>query len=430
MIMWDANVSYTATITDMPSPVSGRAIFRQRQTCINMVSPPVNGCGFTGPVMSFYSPAIVDGDGDGIPDDEDNCPSVVNPGQEDADGDDLGDACDSNAYAPELGSAAADDTGDEGDLLVTGGSFTDQDGNGTVAITKVSGAGTVVDNGDGSWSWSLATTDNGSGTVVLQADDGEHDPATDSFDWGAANVAPEVTVTSPVDGSVHAVGSAVSMSAGLSDDGTDDTHSCSVDWGDASSSSGSVTESNGSGTCAASHSYTASGVYTIEVTVTDDDGGSDTDSVQVVVYDPNGGYISGDGSINSPAGALVANPSAAGKAYFGFNARYWRASTPRGSLKFQFKAGNVNFQSATLTWLVVSQNGCRAQLEGTGTLQQAGSYGFMLWVNDGNCSPEPGPDKLRIKIWNASDESVVYDNGAVYPSGQPIGSGSVVIHLS
>jgi hypothetical protein len=53
----------------------------------------------------------------------------------------------------------------------------------------------------------------------------------------------------------------------------------------------------------------------------------------------------------------VANPSAAGKAYFGFNARYWRASTPRGSLKLQLKVGNVNFQSATLEWLVVSQNG-------------------------------------------------------------------------
>jgi hypothetical protein len=40
------------------------------------------------------SPVSADTDGDGIPDDEDNCPFIANPDQADSDGDGFGDACD------------------------------------------------------------------------------------------------------------------------------------------------------------------------------------------------------------------------------------------------------------------------------------------------------------------------------------------------
>ncbi len=143
------------------------------------------------------TPAITDTDGDGVPDASDNCPSVSNPGQDDADNDGLGNACDTNSYAPAVATAAADASGNEGDTLATSGAFSDADGPSTLAITKVSGAGTVDDNGDGTWSWSLATTDNGSGNVVVQASDGEHTAAIDSFNWSAANVAPTAIFNSP-----------------------------------------------------------------------------------------------------------------------------------------------------------------------------------------------------------------------------------------
>lgn len=54
----------------------------------------------------------IDGDGDGIPDSVDNCPSVHNPGQEDSDDDEIGDACDN---CP--GTANADQADGDGDEI-------------------------------------------------------------------------------------------------------------------------------------------------------------------------------------------------------------------------------------------------------------------------------------------------------------------------
>jgi hypothetical protein len=44
-------------------------------------------------LMSALGPKLADTDGDGIPDAQDNCPTVSNPNQLDSDGDGIGDAC-------------------------------------------------------------------------------------------------------------------------------------------------------------------------------------------------------------------------------------------------------------------------------------------------------------------------------------------------
>jgi hypothetical protein len=51
----------------------------------------------TGTIFSVNGQPMNDRDGDGVPDDEDNCPDVPNPDQADEDGDGLGDACDACA---------------------------------------------------------------------------------------------------------------------------------------------------------------------------------------------------------------------------------------------------------------------------------------------------------------------------------------------
>jgi hypothetical protein len=47
-------------------------------------------------VLRASTAEVGDGDGDGVPDGTDNCPDVANPNQEDADGDDVGDACEAD----------------------------------------------------------------------------------------------------------------------------------------------------------------------------------------------------------------------------------------------------------------------------------------------------------------------------------------------
>lgn len=97
-----------------------------------------------------------DRDGDGVPDETDNCPDTPNPGQEDADGDGTGDACEDATPPPPLGddpcSAAAGDAGlsGEGTIgqqladngLIVSPVTEDPDGNGAVS-------GAIKDGGEG-----------------------------------------------------------------------------------------------------------------------------------------------------------------------------------------------------------------------------------------------------------------------------------------
>lgn len=146
------------------------------------------------------------------------------------------------------------------------------------------------------------------------------------------------------------------------------------------------------------------------------------------MYDPNGGFVTGGGWINSPEGALFGS-SLTGKATFGFVSKYLPgATTPTGQTEFQFKAGNLNFHSSVYEWLVVA--GARAQYKGTGTINGAGNYGFMLTAIDGALLGGGGVDRFRIKITGVG--GVVYDNQPGAPDGDEpttvLGGGSIVIH--
>jgi hypothetical protein len=100
---------------------------------------------------------------------------------------------------------------------------------------------------------------------------------------------------------------------------------------------------------------------------------------------------------------------------------------PVGNTEFQFHAGNMNFSSTTYDWLVVSQNGVRAQYKGYGTVNGQSGYGFLLTALDQTS------DQFRIKIWNTATSAIVYDNrlGSADSSNDatPLGGGSIMIHV-
>jgi len=95
---------------------------------------------------------------------------------------------------------------------------------------------------------------------------------------------PPVVGDITVSPSVVPVNGSVSATAGFTDASPSDTHTAVWDWGDGTTSAGTVTESNGSGSVSDSHTYTAPGVYVVTLTVTDEYGQSGTrtyESVQV-----------------------------------------------------------------------------------------------------------------------------------------------------
>ena len=71
--------------------------------------------------------------------------------------------------------------------------------------------------------------------------------------------------------------------ATFTDIGTLDTHTATIDWGDETTDAGVVTEANGVGSVAASHIYEAPGIFTVTVSVQDDDGGIGTAELTLTV---------------------------------------------------------------------------------------------------------------------------------------------------
>jgi len=313
-------------------------------------------------------------------------------------------------------------TDPEGDALTYDATFGDGETVTNVPITESPFVveHTYVDDAE-SLTFSVTVNDGGDGITTI------------AKKVTVMNVAPTVSEPTVPAGPIPA-GSVITVSATFTDPGTADTHTGAIQWdvGGAFETAG-VTTTDGIVTA---RKILAPGVYSVTLMVTDDDGGVGTSAATayIVVYDPNGGFVTGGGWIISPAAACAVSTCAytgEGAATFGFVSKYKPgAATPSGNTEFEFKTGGFNFKSTFYQWLVVA--GARAQYKGEGRVNGGGDYGFLLTAIDGALQGGGSADQFRIKVWDKASGETVYDNrrSAAEDSDQatPLGGGSIVIH--
>jgi PKD repeat protein len=150
-----------------------------------------------------------------------------------------------------------------------------------------------------------ATPDNGLPAILVQGKVQDKDGGVSQYTEPVTvyNVPPAVTITSypmvPV-----AVGEPVEVGFSFFDPGTADVHQRTCDWSDLAPGP------TGTDTCARTDLTAGIHNLSLEVVVTDDDGGAGSASIDfmVVIYDPSAGFVTGGGWIDSPPDAYYPAP--------------------------------------------------------------------------------------------------------------------------
>ena len=172
--------------------------------------------------------------------------------------------------------AGADRTVNEGDEVIFSGSGP---ADATTLWDFGDGLGATGTYAPGHW-----YRDDGLFEVSLRVSDEEGRNGMDTLSVTVNNLAPTVSIdeVTPPSGFV-VVGEVVTFTASFADPGVLDTHSATIDWDDGTVEAGAVNQGAEVGTVSGSHVYAEVGTFTVEVCVTDDDGGQDCDTFQVTV---------------------------------------------------------------------------------------------------------------------------------------------------
>jgi hypothetical protein len=164
-------------------------------------------------------------------------------------------------------------SGDEGSAIaLSDATATDPDGDSLTYSWTVDAPRGLCDFDDDSLLHpTLTCLDEAEFTATLNVSDGTCPPVSDDAPVTVHNVAPTCKPTSPTWRGAQ-VDELITFSAVFTDPGVLDTHTAAWDWGDETSSAGTVTQGEGVGSVSDQHSYSAPSapdVYTVTLTVAD-----------------------------------------------------------------------------------------------------------------------------------------------------------------
>jgi probable HAF family extracellular repeat protein len=322
-----------------------------------------------------------------------------------------------------LASAGGPYAGNEGSAVTLAFLATDADGD---ALTYTWSFGDAVTGSGPTPPASHTYADNGTYAITLTVSDGKGGTDTKTTTATIANVAPAIAA-----GSLTGPAGPIQLSSGNASApitlaftdpaGARDTYAAQIQCGNGAALSPNGITAPYQGTC----TYTSAGVYTVRATVADEDGGTSAAASYryVVVYDPDGAFITGSGFYTVPGQGKR-------KAHFTFDAKFLtgRTTAPNGKAKFWIPGAQVDFVSTALEMLVVFGN--RAQFWGTGTLN-GGTARFRITAAAGQGGGSDGAgDAFRIELWRAG--TLVFDTQPNDPQDAAvttvIEAGSIRVH--
>lgn len=299
-------------------------------------------------------------------------------------------------------------TVNEGSVATLGGGYNDPEGK---PVKLTASSGTITDNGAGRWTWSMPTNDGPaqSGTVALLVTDDKGESYGLNFGLTVNNVAPSVTID-PAQPSAVAEGSEFGVKASFSDPGWGDTQSAQLDWGDGSTGPGTVAVTNGppadTGTVTGTHRYADNGMYTVKVTVTDDDGGSTTKSFPVQVSNVAPALTLDPGQVKTVSEGSVLNARAS------FTDPGWADTF---SSVFDWGTGETSPGSVLLTH--TGPPAVTGDVSASHVYGDNGSFtvGAKVTDDDGGTSSTG----FTVAVSNVAPTAVIDESGAVVVNGVP-----------
>ncbi len=168
---------------------------------------------------------------------------------------------------------------DEGSMFISAGFLADDSGTyiAMVDYGDETGAQELLLNPGNAFDLQHHYCENGIYTILVTVFNEGEEWGSDNAIVTVNNVAPTIESMSGPSADPMQLGLPIQLNGEFSDPGCLDTHVATIDWGD-----GDTTTINvpfGTHTVTGNHIYVSAGVYLITLTITDDDGGSDSETL-------------------------------------------------------------------------------------------------------------------------------------------------------